>query len=63
VQYKHQANLLLSMNNSTPTWAANIIKPTQTGINHNKNTFCIMKSSEPPQKLKTSRFPYLGLVL
>jgi hypothetical protein len=31
VQYKHQANPLLSMNK-----AANIIKPKQTGINYNK---------------------------
>ncbi len=39
------------------------IKPTQTGINRNKYTFWIMKSSEPPKNLKTSRVPYLGLVL
>ncbi len=47
----------------TDYWYANIIKPTQTGINRNKYTFCIMKSLEPPKNLKTNRFPYLGLVL
>jgi hypothetical protein len=34
-----------------------IIKPTQTGINRNKKSFCIMKSSEPPKISKTSRVP------
>jgi hypothetical protein len=43
VQYKQQANTLLSMNNNTPLVisrndkkAANIIEPTQIGINRNK---------------------------
>ncbi len=36
----------LSMNNYTPL-VINIIKPTQTGNNLNKETFCIIKSSEP----------------
>jgi hypothetical protein len=42
--------------------AANIIKPTQTGINRNKYTFCTMKSSETLKIFKTSRIPYLRLV-
>jgi hypothetical protein len=29
-----------------------IDKPTQTGINRNKETFCIMKPSEPPKNFK-----------
>jgi hypothetical protein len=44
-------------------YAANIIKLTQTGINRNKYTFCIMKLLEPPKILKTSRVHYLGLVM
>jgi hypothetical protein len=35
--------------------AANIIKPTQTGINRNKYTFCTMKSSETLKIFETSR--------
>ncbi len=42
--------------------AANIIKPTQTGINRNKYTFCTMKSSETLKIFKTSRVPYLSLI-
>jgi hypothetical protein len=34
-----------------------IIKPTQTGINRNIRTFCILKSLEPLKYLKTSRVP------
>ncbi len=34
-----------------------IIKPTQTGINRNKYTFCTIKSLEPIKNLKTSRVP------
>jgi hypothetical protein len=40
-----------------------IIKPTQTGINRNKSTFCIIKSSEPLKNLKPRRVPSLGQVL
>ncbi len=39
MQYKHQANPLLSMNNYTPLVISrndNIIEPMQTGINRNK---------------------------
>jgi hypothetical protein len=54
VQYKHQTNPLWPINNYTPLVISrngknkqpNIVKPTQTGINRNKYTFCIMKSSE-----------------
>jgi hypothetical protein len=54
VQYKQQANPLLSMNNYTPLVVSRndknkqlaIIKPKQTSINRNKDTFCIIKSSE-----------------
>ncbi len=42
-------------------YTTKIIKPTQTGIYLNKYTFCIIKSPEPLQNLKT--VPYLGLVL
>ena len=41
----------------------NIIKPTKAGINRNKYTFCIIKSSEPLKNLKTSGVTYLVLVL
>ncbi len=41
-------------------YATHIIKLTQTGINRNKYTFCIM---EVPQKIKNSLVPYLGLIL
>ena len=34
-----------------------IAKPMQTGINRNKYTFCIIKSSEPINNSKTSRVP------
>jgi hypothetical protein len=34
-----------------------IIKPMQTGINRNKQTFCIMKSSEPLKKFKNQPHP------
>jgi hypothetical protein len=34
-----------------------IVKPTQTGINRNKYTFCILKLLEPLKNLKTSRVP------
>jgi hypothetical protein len=34
-----------------------IFKPTQTGINRNKYTFCILKSLEPLKNSKTSRVP------
>ena len=44
-------------------YAANIIKPTQTGINREKSSFCIIKSSNPQKNLKTSCVPYLGLDL
>ncbi len=37
-----------------------IIKPTQTGSNRNKLTFCIIKSTEPLKNRKTSRVPWLG---
>ncbi len=40
-----------------------IVKPTQTGINRNKYTFCILKSLEPLKNSKTSRVPPLGQVL
>ncbi len=40
-------------------YAAHIIKAMQTGINRNKYTFCIMKSSKPPKNLKTRRYPLL----
>ncbi len=46
----------LSMNNYTPL-VINIIKPTQTCNNLNKETFCIIKSSKPLQNLKTIRIP------
>ncbi len=57
------------MNNYTPLVISRYYKikqptkPTQTGINWNKYTFCILKSSEPPKNLKNSRVTYLGLVL
>ncbi len=35
----------------------------QTGINSNKNFFCINKSSEPLKNVKTCRVPKLSLVL
>ncbi len=55
VQYKQQANLLLSMIKYTPlviSWndknkQLTSSMPTQTGINRNKETFCIIKSLEP----------------
>jgi len=34
-----------------------IIKPTKTGINRNKYTFCTLKSLEPLKNSKTSRVP------
>jgi hypothetical protein len=34
-----------------------IAKPMLTGINRNKYTFCIIKSSEPINNSKTSRVP------
>jgi hypothetical protein len=61
---KKNANPLLSLvisRNDKKT--ANIIKTKQTGINRNKYIFCTMKSSEPLKNLKTSRIPYLSLVL
>jgi hypothetical protein len=50
----------LSMNNYTPLVqksAANIIKPMHIGIDLNKETFCIIKPSEPLKNVKTSRIP------
>jgi hypothetical protein len=44
-------------------YAANIVKPTQIGIKRNKYTFYVIKLSEPFKNLKTSRVPFLGLVL
>jgi hypothetical protein len=38
-------------------------KPTQTGIYREKYTFCIIKSLEHLNNLKTCRFPYIGLEL
>ncbi len=43
--------------------AAIIVKPTQTRINREKYTFCIIKSLEHLKNLKTARFLYLGLEL
>ncbi len=43
--------------------AANIIKSTQTRINREKYTFCVIKSLELLKNLKTGRVPYLGLEL
>ncbi len=40
-----------------------IIKPTLTGINRNKCTFCILKSLESLKNSKASRVPSLGQVL
>ncbi|MFN9960609.1 MAG: hypothetical protein ACK55I_46600, partial [bacterium] len=34
-----------------------IVKPTQTGINRNKNTFYVLKSLEPKKIQKISRVP------
>jgi hypothetical protein len=34
-----------------------IVKPTQNGINRNKETFCILKSLKPIKNSKTSRVP------
>jgi hypothetical protein len=50
VQYKQQANPLSSMHKRLAVMkAANLINPSETGINRNKhNTICTMKSSEPP---------------
>jgi hypothetical protein len=42
---------------------ANIIKPTQTPINHKKYTFCVRKSLEHLKNLKTGCVLYLGLEL
>jgi hypothetical protein len=43
--------------------AANIIKPTQTRINGEKYTFCVIKSLEYLKNLKVGRLPYLGIEL
>jgi hypothetical protein len=43
--------------------APNIIKPTQTRINHGIYTFCIIQSLERLNIFKTGCFPYLGLEL
>ncbi len=34
-----------------------IVKPMQNGINHNKYTFCVLKSLEPPKKFKNQPRP------
>jgi hypothetical protein len=40
------------------------MKPTQTRINHDKYTFCVIKLLERLKNLKTGRVvPYLGLEL
>ncbi len=68
VQYKQQANLLLSMHNYTPLVIRgnfkktfNIIKPVQTLINCQKYTFCVTKSLELLTNWKTGRVPYVGV--
>jgi len=64
MQYQHQANPLLSMTNNTlivisrnDKKAANILKPTQTSINFNKETFYIIQSSGPLKNLKNQTHP------
>ncbi len=42
---------------------ANIVKPTQTRINREKYTFCVIKSLKLLKNLETRRVPYLGLEL
>ncbi len=42
---------------------ANVIKPTQTRINREKYTFCVIKSLEHLKNLETRRVPYLDLEL
>jgi hypothetical protein len=41
--------------------ATNIVKTTQTHINCEKYTICVIKSLEPLKNLKTGRIPYLDL--
>ncbi len=43
--------------------AANIIKPTQSRINSEKYTFCIIKSLEHLINLKSGHGAYLGMEL
>ncbi len=45
------------------TCAANIIKPTQICINHEKHTFCVIKLLEHLKNVKTGRGLYLGVGL
>ncbi len=65
VRCNRQAALHSAMNNYTPLVIGGAeknkqltnIKPTQTGINRNKLTFLIIKSSEPLKNSKTSCVP------
>ena len=50
-------NTLLVFRGTSKNKQLTIIKPTQTGINRNKYTFCTVKSLEPLKNLKTSRVP------
>jgi hypothetical protein len=65
IRSKRQAAFHSALFNNTPlvnratsnNKKLTIIKPTQTGINRNKYTFCTIKSLEPLKYAKTSRVP------